>query len=177
MAQAQHRHHGTDAADSHRRLPASRWTRSVHDKWGLPVARFSGNVHPHTFEIGEVQAKRAEAWLKEAGAITLPSWPASRTWFPPASTRPEPAAWATIPKASVVNRNCQIHDVDNVFVIDAACTSPTEASTRRSPSWPLPTYASDALVTTGRVRDSGHEAFLEDSRLALVVALRRGHRR
>ena len=43
---------------------------TVRDKWGLPVVRISGNVHPHTFEIGEVQAQRAEAWLKEAGAIS-----------------------------------------------------------------------------------------------------------
>ncbi len=30
---------------------------AVEDQWGLPVARLSGNSHPHTFEIGEVQAK------------------------------------------------------------------------------------------------------------------------
>ena len=42
---------------------------AVRDKWGLPVARISGNVHPHTYDIGEVQANRADAWLKEAGAI------------------------------------------------------------------------------------------------------------
>jgi hypothetical protein len=40
------------------------------------VARFEGNVHPHTFEIGDLQAKRAAAWLKEAGAIdtSLMAW-------------------------------------------------------------------------------------------------------
>jgi choline dehydrogenase-like flavoprotein len=43
---------------------------SVKDKWGIPVVRISGNVHPHTFEIGEVQAKRAEMWLREAGAMS-----------------------------------------------------------------------------------------------------------
>src|SRR3954469_12971565 len=48
--------------------------QSIRDKWGLPVARFEGNVHPHTFEIGDMQSKRAEAWLKEAGAsYTQPS--------------------------------------------------------------------------------------------------------
>ena len=72
----------------------------MRDKWGLPVVRFSGNVHPHTFEIGEVQAKRAEAWLKEAGAIHTSLMAGKpRDWSPRASTRPGPAAWATIRKA------------------------------------------------------------------------------
>jgi choline dehydrogenase-like flavoprotein len=36
---------------------------SVRDKWGLPVVRFSGNVHPHTFEIwpGAGHARRGLA--------------------------------------------------------------------------------------------------------------------
>jgi choline dehydrogenase-like flavoprotein len=33
----------------------------VRDKWGIPVARIQGNVHPHTYDIGAVQAGRAEA--------------------------------------------------------------------------------------------------------------------
>ena len=69
---------------------------SVRDKWGLPVVRISGNVHPHTFEIGDVQASRAEAWLKEAGAMQHSLRPASPSSFRRASTRPAPAAWATI---------------------------------------------------------------------------------
>jgi len=36
-----------------------------------------------------------------------------------ASIKPAPAH-GNDPQASVVNRNCQIHDVDNVFVIDSS---------------------------------------------------------
>ena len=58
-----------DAADSHRHARVT-VDPSVRDKWGLAGgARLQGNCHPHTFEIGDIQAKRAEAWLKEAGAI------------------------------------------------------------------------------------------------------------
>jgi choline dehydrogenase-like flavoprotein len=93
---------------------------SVRDKWGLPVARIEGNVHPHTFEIGDVQAKRAEAWLKEAGAIntSLMSWHSDSV-----SAGQHQAGTCRMgndPRSSVVNRNCQLHDVDNVFVIDGS---------------------------------------------------------
>ena len=37
--------------------------------WGIPVLRLSGGKHPHTIEIGNAMAFKAEAWLKEAGAV------------------------------------------------------------------------------------------------------------
>ncbi len=93
---------------------------NVRDQWGLPVARFEGNVHPHTYEIGDVQAKRAEAWLKESGAIntSLMNWHSESV-----SAGQHQAGTCRMgddPRGSVVNRNCQIHDVDNVFVIDGS---------------------------------------------------------
>ncbi len=70
---------------------------SVKDFWGMPVAQLSGYQHPHTLEIAGVMATKAEAWLKEAGAI--------QTWrmflataSAAASIRRGPAAWAAIPK-------------------------------------------------------------------------------
>ena len=41
----------------------------VKDYWGIPVARLSGRKHPHTLEIARFMAGKAEAWLKEAGAV------------------------------------------------------------------------------------------------------------
>jgi choline dehydrogenase-like flavoprotein len=93
---------------------------NVRDKWGLPVARFEGNVHSHTFEIGDVQAKRAEAWLKEAGAINT----SRMAWHPESVSAGQHQAgtcrMGDDPRGSVVNRNCQLHEVDNVFVIDGS---------------------------------------------------------
>ena len=93
---------------------------TVSDRWGLPVARFEGNVHPHTFDIGEIQARRSEAWLKEAGAINT-----SLMSYRPESVSAGQHQAGTCrmgndPQGSVVNRNCQLHDVDNVFVIDSS---------------------------------------------------------
>ena len=92
----------------------------VKDKWGLPVARFSGNVQPETFEIGEVQASRAEAWLKEAGAIHTSLMAGKPHSVSAGQHQAGTCRMGVDPHASVVNRNCQLHDVDNVFVIDSS---------------------------------------------------------
>jgi choline dehydrogenase-like flavoprotein len=91
----------------------------VKDHWGIPVARLSGDKHPHTIEISTVMAGKAEAWIKEAGAV--------QTWKklpgPGLSAGQHQAGTCRMgnnPASSVVNRYCQVHDVDNLFVIDAS---------------------------------------------------------
>ncbi len=93
---------------------------TVRDKWGIPVVRLSGNVHPHTFDIGAVQAERAEAWLKEAGAVSTSLMTGRPTTVSAGQHQAGTCRMGYDPKGSVVNRNCQIHDVDNVFVIDSS---------------------------------------------------------
>ncbi len=92
---------------------------AVRDHWGIPVARMSGDKHPHTIEIATFTAGKAQAWLKEAGAV--------RTWKklpgPGVSGGQHQAGTCRMgndPKTSVVNRYCQVHDVDNLFVIDGS---------------------------------------------------------
>ena len=92
----------------------------VRDKGGMPVARISGNVHPHTFDIGLVQAKRAEAWLKEAGAVSTIVNAGRPTLVSGGQHQAGTCRMGIDPKGSVVNRDCQVHDVDNVFVIDGS---------------------------------------------------------
>jgi choline dehydrogenase-like flavoprotein len=91
----------------------------VVDYWGLPVLRISGDKHPHTIEIANRQAERAEAWLREAGA--------SLTWQRRAGRgvtghqhQSGTCRMGHDPKTSVVDAGCRIHDVPNVFVIDAS---------------------------------------------------------
>ncbi len=93
---------------------------AVSDKWGLPVARIAGNVHPHTFDIGDVQASRAEAWLKEAGATTTARMAGRPTGISAGQHQAGTCRMGNDPRGSVVNKDCQVHDVDNVFVIDAS---------------------------------------------------------
>ena len=86
----------------------------------MPVARISGNVHPHTFEIGEVQAQRAEAWLKEAGATSTVHFAGKPTIVSAGQHQAGTCRMGADPRFSVVDRDCRIHDMDNVFVIDSS---------------------------------------------------------
>jgi choline dehydrogenase-like flavoprotein len=92
---------------------------NVRDKFGIPVARLSGTRHPHTLDISAAMAQKAEAWLKEAGAV--------KTWLklsgPGISAGQHQAGTCRMgndPRTSVVDRDCRIHDVDNVFVADGS---------------------------------------------------------
>jgi choline dehydrogenase-like flavoprotein len=91
----------------------------VKDHWGIPVARLSGSRHPHTIEVARFIAGKAEAWLKEAGA--------GQTWkrapgrsLSGGQHQAGACRMGDDPKTSVVDRNCRIHDVDNVYVMDAS---------------------------------------------------------
>jgi choline dehydrogenase-like flavoprotein len=94
---------------------------SVRDQWGIPVARFSGYKHPEDLKTGRFIAEKAEAWLKEAGAV--------RTW----TEHPDLASasrggghmagtcrMGDDPKTSVTNRYGQVHDIDNLFIADGS---------------------------------------------------------
>jgi choline dehydrogenase-like flavoprotein len=84
------------------------------------VARISGNVHPHTFDIGDVQAQRAEAWLKEAGAISTIKLSNKASGVSAGQHQAGTCRMGNDPQGSVVDPGCRIHDVDNVFVIDGS---------------------------------------------------------
>jgi choline dehydrogenase-like flavoprotein len=91
----------------------------VRDKFGIPVVRLSGPKHEETIQISTVQAHHAEAWLKEAGAV--------KTWLKLSNKNTSggqhqagTCRMGNDPKTSVVDRNCRLHDVDNVFVVDAS---------------------------------------------------------
>jgi choline dehydrogenase-like flavoprotein len=91
----------------------------VKDYWGIPVARLSGDKHPHTLEIAHYMAGKAEDWLKEAGAIKtwkkIPGHGLSGGQHQAGTCR-----MGNDPKTSVVDKNCRVHDVDNVYIIDGS---------------------------------------------------------
>jgi choline dehydrogenase-like flavoprotein len=119
---------------------------TVRDKWGMPVARISGNVHSHTFEIGLVQAQRAEAWLKEAGAMSTLINAGKPTTVSAGQHQAGTCRMGNDPQSSVVNRNCQLHDVDNVFVIDSSVHVTNGGFNPALTIMAIAYFASDALV-------------------------------
>ncbi|HWB99059.1 MAG TPA: GMC family oxidoreductase [Bryobacteraceae bacterium] len=92
---------------------------SVRDHWGIPVARLSGDKHPHTLEIASYMTGKAEQWLREAGAIQtwkkMPGRGLSGGQHQAGTCR-----MGNDPKTSVVDRYCRVHDVDNVYVVDGS---------------------------------------------------------
>jgi choline dehydrogenase-like flavoprotein len=91
----------------------------VKDYWGIPVLRLSGGKHDHSIEVANHQAKKAAEWLTEAGA----SFVVERRGSPGLSGHQHQAGTCRMgddPKTSVVDRGCRVHDVPNVFVIDAS---------------------------------------------------------
>jgi choline dehydrogenase-like flavoprotein len=91
----------------------------VKDDWGIPVVRLSGQRHPMDHVTAKYVAGKAEAWLREAGAIK--TW--QRLPGPGLSGGQHQAGTCRMgddPKTSVVNAHCQVHDVDNLFVIDGS---------------------------------------------------------
>jgi len=91
----------------------------VRDYWGIPVARLSGGRHPHTIEVCEFLSRKAEEWVKEAGAIK--TW----RWVPGLGLSGGQHQAGTCrmgddPKTSVVDGNCRVHDVENLYIADAS---------------------------------------------------------
>ncbi len=91
----------------------------VKDAWGIPVARISGHRHPADIEVGRFLAAKSEAWLKATGATEtftrLPGTGVSGGQHQAGTCR-----MGDDPKTSVVNRHCQVHDIDNLFVADGS---------------------------------------------------------
>jgi choline dehydrogenase-like flavoprotein len=91
----------------------------VKDFWGIPVARLSGGRHPHSVEVARAVVQKADEWLREAGAI--------RTWtnvpgmeLSGGQHQAGTCRMGNDPKTSVVDRNCRIHEADNIYLADAS---------------------------------------------------------
>jgi choline dehydrogenase-like flavoprotein len=91
----------------------------VRDAYGIPVARLSGDRHPHSLEIAAVMAGKAEDWVKASGAV--------RTWkripghgLSGGQHQAGTCRMGTDPKTSVVDPYCRVHDFDNLYVVDGS---------------------------------------------------------
>jgi len=102
-------------------LPTDNCFVSVDEKYrdiyGVPVANIRIGSHPHDLKIGKLLAKKAEAVLKQMGATGVYS---SISPYPPANLQAGGCRFGDDPKTSVLNRHCQAHEVDNLFVSDGS---------------------------------------------------------
>ena len=117
----------------------------VKDYWGIPVVRLSGHCHPNNQVVGKFMAPKAEAILKEAGAIA--TW----TFLPGTGLSGGQHQAGTCrmgddPKTSVVDKYCRVHDVDNLFVMDGSVHVVNGGFNPALTIMAIAYYASDNLV-------------------------------
>ena len=92
----------------------------VRDHWSIPVARLSGLDHPYNIELCRFASDKAELWLKEAGAMRTVRRQKTQQWLSAGQHQAGTCRMGNDPQTSVVDKHCKLHDVDNVFVIDAS---------------------------------------------------------
>jgi len=117
----------------------------VKDFWGIPVARLSGHRHPNDQVVAEFLASKAEAWLKEAGAIkTWTSLPG--TGLSGGQHQAGTCRMGDDPKTSVVDKYCRVHDVEDLFVVDGSVHVTNGGFNPALTIMAIAYYASDHMV-------------------------------
>ena len=92
---------------------------SIRDTWGVPVVRITHKFHPLDHEHSEFIAARQREILAAAGAIQI--WSAERGKGGIGDHQVGTCRMGNDSKTSVLNRYCQSHDIDNLFVVDGSC--------------------------------------------------------
>jgi len=87
------------------------------DIYGVPVANIRLDSHPYNIEIANKLAQKAKLFLEDMGAkdINLRITP-----YPPPNLQAGGCRFGDNPKESVLNRNCQAHDIKNLFITDGS---------------------------------------------------------
>ncbi|CAD0007274.1 GMC oxidoreductase [Flavobacterium salmonis] len=90
------------------------------DQWGLPLVKVHFEYSSNELAMMEHMTKSSEEILTKAGFTNVGSY---RTSPPPGSAVHEmgTARMGNDPKTSVLNKNNQMHDVQNVFITDGSC--------------------------------------------------------
>lgn len=89
----------------------------VTDKWGDPVAKVRIGYHDHDLEVGEYLSVKAEKLLVALGAKNISS---SVSGYPATNLMAGGCRFGNDPKTSVLDKNCQAHEVDNLYVTDGS---------------------------------------------------------
>ena len=87
------------------------------DKYGMPVGKLRVEGHPQDLKVGNYIAKKCEQILKEMGAKNISSNISSA---PAQNLVAGGCRFGNDPKTSVLNKYCQAHDVNNLYVVDAS---------------------------------------------------------
>ncbi len=89
----------------------------VKDKWGNPVAKIRIGYHEHDLKVGEYLSQKAVKVLKEMKTENI-SYGVSG--LPPANLVAGGCRFGNDIRTSVLDRNCRVHDVENLYVTDGS---------------------------------------------------------
>ncbi len=89
----------------------------VTDQWGDPVAKVRIGYHDHDLEVGKYLSLKAEKLLEALGAKNISS---SVSGYPSTNLMAGGCRFGDDAKTSVLNKNCQAHEVDNLYVTDGS---------------------------------------------------------
>ena len=87
------------------------------DKYGIPVANIRIGAHPQDVKVGEFLASKATKVLKKMGGKNID---VNISPLPSQNLQAGGCRFGDNPKTSVLNRNCQSHDLKNLFVTDGS---------------------------------------------------------
>ncbi len=89
----------------------------VKDKWGDPVAKIRIGNHPHDLKVAGIIAEKSKQILAKMGAHNIY---ASISGAPPNNLQAGGCRFGNDPKKTVLNKFCQAHEVENLFVTDGS---------------------------------------------------------
>jgi choline dehydrogenase-like flavoprotein len=93
---------------------------ATRDRYGLPVARLSGHVHPEDGRTGEFLAARATEWLERSGAGRLTSFVALPAGPSGGQHQAGTCRMGDDPARSVTDPFGRVWGHDNLYVADAS---------------------------------------------------------
>ncbi|MBT7411019.1 MAG: GMC family oxidoreductase [Methylococcales bacterium] len=89
----------------------------VKDHWNRPVAKTRLGFHVRNLQVGWYLANKGASVLKQMGAEDVVSFAVGS---PPTNLMAGGCRFGDDPKTSVLNKYCQAHDIDNLFVTDGS---------------------------------------------------------
>ncbi|MBZ0304216.1 MAG: GMC family oxidoreductase, partial [Anaerolineae bacterium] len=91
----------------------------VTDRYGIPVAHFSGATHPETVRTAEFMRDRAREWQEAAGAVKV--WTNQPTLgLSGGQHQAGTCRMGDDPAVSVVDSWCRVHGHDNLYIADGS---------------------------------------------------------
>ena len=92
----------------------------VADRWGIPVPRLSGTVHPETLRVHAYMNRRAEEWLLASGASDIPRSGMAALSLSAGQHQAGTCRMGDDPQTSVTDRWGRVHGHANLCVADGS---------------------------------------------------------